>query len=244
MEKLDHRNSDKITWSEFLKFLDHEGMKREMVNDAQLYGMGVKRIQEKQRISLKETPNQIEYYIDCCKYISFGNNFHFLLALFENNCAKVFDTKTFGVVQVLTYPSNYGKPKQVKSQSQVANTKTAAATVPDNVQASSKSASNHGQAGVANLNRSLSSLHLLKKGQSTVKSKLPQTQPGPVTNNVTSMSSNFEESSFSTDTERANMQFIGQKQSKKQINNQERKKIQIKSGLLAGNGQHVALVGE
>jgi|APSaa5957512535_1039671.scaffolds.fasta_scaffold202009_1 hypothetical protein len=34
MEKLDHRNSDKITWAEFLKFLDHEGMKREMVNDA------------------------------------------------------------------------------------------------------------------------------------------------------------------------------------------------------------------
>lgn len=34
MEKLDHRNSDKITWAEFLKFLDYEGMKREMVNDA------------------------------------------------------------------------------------------------------------------------------------------------------------------------------------------------------------------
>lgn len=47
MEKLDHRNSDKITWAEFLKFLDHEGMKREMVNDAQLYGIGVKRMKEK-----------------------------------------------------------------------------------------------------------------------------------------------------------------------------------------------------
>jgi Ca2+-binding EF-hand superfamily protein len=53
MEKLDHRNSDKITWAEFLKFLDHEGMKREMVNDAQLYGIGVKRMKEKQRINLK-----------------------------------------------------------------------------------------------------------------------------------------------------------------------------------------------
>ena len=47
MEKLDHKNSDKITWSEFLKFLDHEGLKREMVNDAQLYGIGVKRMKEK-----------------------------------------------------------------------------------------------------------------------------------------------------------------------------------------------------
>ena len=47
IDKLDHRNSDKITWPEFLKFLDHEGLKREMVNDAQLYGIGVKRIKEK-----------------------------------------------------------------------------------------------------------------------------------------------------------------------------------------------------
>ena len=85
MEKLDHRNSDKITWAEFLKFLDHEGMKREMVNDAQLYGIGVKRMKEKQRINLKETPNQIEYYIDCCTYINFNNSFKFLLAIFENN---------------------------------------------------------------------------------------------------------------------------------------------------------------
>jgi Ca2+-binding EF-hand superfamily protein len=47
MEKLDHKNSERITWQEFLKFLDHEGMKREVVNDAQLYGIGVKRLKEK-----------------------------------------------------------------------------------------------------------------------------------------------------------------------------------------------------
>ena len=34
MEKLDHSHSEKITWQEFLKFLDREGMRREVVNDA------------------------------------------------------------------------------------------------------------------------------------------------------------------------------------------------------------------
>jgi hypothetical protein len=98
MEKLDHKHSERITWQEFLKFLDHEGMKREVVNDAQLYGIGVKRLKEKQRINLKLTPNQIEYYIDCCVYINFGKNFKFFLALFENNQAKIFDAKTFKVI--------------------------------------------------------------------------------------------------------------------------------------------------
>ena len=46
MDKLDHRNDEKITWSEFLTFLENEGMRREIVNDAQLYGMGVKRFQD------------------------------------------------------------------------------------------------------------------------------------------------------------------------------------------------------
>ena len=34
MEKLDHCHSDKITWQEFLKYLDREGIRREVVNDA------------------------------------------------------------------------------------------------------------------------------------------------------------------------------------------------------------------
>ena len=70
-------------------------MKREEVNDAQLYGIGVKRMKEKQRKNLKTTPNQIEYYIDCCVYINCGGNFKFLLALFDNNVAKIFDVKDF-----------------------------------------------------------------------------------------------------------------------------------------------------
>jgi Ca2+-binding EF-hand superfamily protein len=34
IDKLDHRNDEKITWSEFLTFLENEGQRREVVNDA------------------------------------------------------------------------------------------------------------------------------------------------------------------------------------------------------------------
>jgi len=34
ISKLDHKNEDKINWTEFLNFLSHEGSRRETVNDA------------------------------------------------------------------------------------------------------------------------------------------------------------------------------------------------------------------
>lgn len=39
--------------------------------------------------------------------MNYGKSFKFLLALFENNQAKIFDTRTFTVIQELNYPSNY-----------------------------------------------------------------------------------------------------------------------------------------
>lgn len=53
IDKLDHRNDDKITWSEFLTFLENEGIRREEVNDAQLYGIGVKRLSEGETYFIK-----------------------------------------------------------------------------------------------------------------------------------------------------------------------------------------------
>jgi len=35
-------------------------------------------MKEISRINLKATPNQIEYYIDTCVYINFGQNFKFV----------------------------------------------------------------------------------------------------------------------------------------------------------------------
>ena len=124
IEKLDRKDFKQINWQEFLKFLDDEGLRREMVNEALLYGMGVKRLKQYLRKSLKETPNQTESYINNCVYIKYGNN-EFLLTLFENNQAKIFDTKSIKVVQEITYPSNYSQPKANRPQSQ-SGPKTAA----------------------------------------------------------------------------------------------------------------------
>ena len=115
MEKLDHCHSDKITWTEFLKYLDREGIRREVVNDAQLYGIGVKRLKELQRVELKQggvsqidqqfsqkQPEDDKFknidYIGSCVYINFSKNFKLLLALFENTenpLAMVYDTRAF-----------------------------------------------------------------------------------------------------------------------------------------------------
>ena len=100
-------------------------MKREIVNDAQLYGIGVKRMKEKQRVHLKpaDKPNQIEHYIDCCVFINFGKNFKYLLALFENSQggyteAKIFDAKTYKIEDELTFPSKYAQAKPMRPQTQ------------------------------------------------------------------------------------------------------------------------------
>ena len=53
IDKLDHRNEERITWSEFLTYLENEGARREIVNDAQLYGMGIKRLSEGETVNLR-----------------------------------------------------------------------------------------------------------------------------------------------------------------------------------------------
>ena len=53
IDKLDHRNEERITWSEFLTYLENEGARREVVNDAQLYGMGIKRLSEGETVNLR-----------------------------------------------------------------------------------------------------------------------------------------------------------------------------------------------
>ena len=61
---LDHRNTDKVSWNEFLNFLTNEGIRRETVNDAQLYGFGVKRLEKKHVHRLIEPDKAVEYYIE------------------------------------------------------------------------------------------------------------------------------------------------------------------------------------
>lgn len=51
--QLDRKSDTKVTWTEFLNFLTNEGTRRETVNDAQLYGYGVKRLKQEGRHHLR-----------------------------------------------------------------------------------------------------------------------------------------------------------------------------------------------
>lgn len=68
--QLDHKSLTRVTWNEFLSFLQHEGFRRETVNDAQLFGFGVKRLVEINRFKLLRSNDQqenekvTEYYIE------------------------------------------------------------------------------------------------------------------------------------------------------------------------------------
>ena len=97
--QLDRKNDKKITWNEFLNFLTNEGTRRETVNDAQLYGYGIKRLAKKGRHHLRVVdqfrgPEKLaEYYIDGMVLIKL-KNIKLLLNLFENKEAKLYDLRS------------------------------------------------------------------------------------------------------------------------------------------------------
>lgn len=88
--KLDHKSESRISWTEFLSFLQSEGLRREVVNDAQLYGFGVKRLVEKARIKLdvsnenKSNEKAVEYFVDHLLNLKI-DGMNLVLAVFENN---------------------------------------------------------------------------------------------------------------------------------------------------------------
>ena len=101
INQCDRKNDNKITWNEFLNFLTNEGIRRETVNDAQLYGYGVKRLTKHGKYHLRTVdafqggPEKLaEYYIDGMVLIKI-KNIRLLLNLFENKEAKLFDLRTF-----------------------------------------------------------------------------------------------------------------------------------------------------
>jgi hypothetical protein len=74
-----------------------------VVNDAQLYGFGVKRLIEKGRIKLdvskeqKSNEKAVEYFVDHLVNIKV-DKLHLVLAVFENNQARLYDSRDFKVV--------------------------------------------------------------------------------------------------------------------------------------------------
>lgn len=84
-----------------MNFLTNEGIRRETVNDAQLYGYGVKRLKKHGKYHLRTVdqyhsgPEKLaEHYIDGMVLIKI-KNIRLLLNLFDNKEAKMFDLRTF-----------------------------------------------------------------------------------------------------------------------------------------------------
>ncbi len=60
-------------------------------------------------IDCRDKERVIEYFIDSLLFIHL-RNYRFLLALFENNYARVLDADTFEIVQELQFKSDYAQP--------------------------------------------------------------------------------------------------------------------------------------
>lgn len=57
MSNLDHKDPDKITWTEFLEWFSNEGKIRDKIHNAKLYNMGVTRFTEENMYKLCEKKN-------------------------------------------------------------------------------------------------------------------------------------------------------------------------------------------
>ena len=117
LSSMNSKNPDKITWNELLTNLIAEGARREQVNDAMLYGYGVKRLNKIDSQSLKSDTAKgdkaVEHYVDNMLLIKHKNT-KMLLTLFANKQAKLLDLKSLQQVQEIKFKSDYGKPKPEK----------------------------------------------------------------------------------------------------------------------------------
>jgi len=90
IEKIDHRNKEKITWTEFLLFINKEAEKREVINDASIYGCGTKRFLEGPRLRPFSNGQSINYGIDFLLKMKLSHNTIFLM-IFENYTVGLFN---------------------------------------------------------------------------------------------------------------------------------------------------------
>jgi len=92
VEKIDHRNKEKITWTEFLLFINKEAEKREVINDASIFGCGTKRFIASSRLKPFSNGQPINYGIDFLLKMKLDHNTIFLM-IFENYTVGLFNLK-------------------------------------------------------------------------------------------------------------------------------------------------------
>lgn len=90
IEKIDHKNKEKITWTEFLLFMNKESEKREIINDANIYGCGTKRFIEGERFKPYSNGQPINYGIDFLLKMPLEHSTIYLM-IFENYTVGLFN---------------------------------------------------------------------------------------------------------------------------------------------------------
>lgn len=92
IEKIDHKNKNKITWTEFLLFMNKESEKREIINDANIYGCGIKRFSEGSRLKPYSNGVPVNYSIDLFLIMPLDSTSIYLM-IFENNVVGLYQHK-------------------------------------------------------------------------------------------------------------------------------------------------------
>jgi len=112
MSKLDLRQPNRITWSEFLAWLDNEGLRREKRHDAQLYEKGLTRLVEGEDFRLSK--NRTEFCMEHLVPIKIGPDLEVLLAVFENHQAHFLDIKTLKPISRLVLRDHFEIKEKVE----------------------------------------------------------------------------------------------------------------------------------
>ena len=106
MAKIDNKEPSVVTWNEFLDFLDKEAVKRDKINDALLYGKSVKRMQLREKASLRVSKNQKEEFIQNCVFIRRGKNLKLMLCILDKSVKLVDLSTNYKIVQELKFEND------------------------------------------------------------------------------------------------------------------------------------------
>lgn len=90
---MDRKDPERITWCEFMEWLETEGLKREKMHDASLHETGKTRIPG-DGTTFKLSKSRMEYTIEHMQAIKVSSDMEVLLAIFENDVAQFLDIKT------------------------------------------------------------------------------------------------------------------------------------------------------
>jgi hypothetical protein len=115
INKIDRRSYEKVYWSEFLDSLTDEGRVREIVQDADIYGFGVKRLHFKDTRSLKVQGEDTlaEYYVHKLVVVNF-ESMPLIVTFTDDQKVQVYDGQTFNKLQSIKFTSDYGVAKLTK----------------------------------------------------------------------------------------------------------------------------------